>query len=62
MLTSNDSDLYLRRDFDDTAPTQIIMTSTTMDFWTNSTAKKFMMESDLKNAKSAKNSSPPTIT
>ena len=46
ILTSNDSDLYLRRDFDDTAPTQIIMTSTTMDFWTNSTAKKFMMESD----------------
>ena len=46
MLSSYDSDLILRRDYDDTTRTQIDLETTAIDFYVNSTVVEFMMESD----------------
>jgi len=45
-VMSQDSDFYVRRDYDDTSYTQIALKSTTIDFHVNTSTAEFQMQAD----------------
>jgi len=45
-VTSFDDDFYVRRDYNDSAPTQMVLKSTSIEFWVNTSSAEFLMEAD----------------
>jgi hypothetical protein len=46
VVTSYDSDFYVRRDYNDTSYSQMVLKSTTIDFHVNTSTAEFQMQAD----------------